>query len=285
MQVSDLFIYPLKSARGIALPSSAIDAFGLPGDRRAMITDADGQCITQRELQDLARIDVRPEAAAFRLLMDGKGEIAVPPLQPDRRMDVVIWKTPVNAAIADDGSNRRLSEWLGREVKLVFFDAAAERIASPEWAGPDTPVTFADGYQILVTTTGSLKALNADLASHAEGEIGMERFRPNIVIDIDEPWPEDRWAAIEIAGIRLDLVKPCARCIMTTQDQVTGSRDVPNPMPAMGRVRMSADRRVPGPLFGWNATPRGTGTIAIGDTVTVIEERPEGWAFKVRNRA
>ena len=53
----------------------------------------------------------------------------------------------------------------------------------------------------------------------------------------------------------------------------------------MGGVRMSADWRVPGPLFGWNATPRGTGTIAIGDTVTVIEERPEGWAFKVRNRA
>ena len=285
MRISDLFIYPLKSARGIAIPSSDIDAFGLPGDRRAMIADPDGHLISQRELQDLARIDVRPEATAFRLLMDGKGEIAVPPPQPGRRMDVDVWKTPINAALADDDSNRRLSEWMGREVKLVFFDAEARRIASPEWAGPDTPVTFADGYQILVTTTGSLKALNADLAAHGEGAVGMDRFRPNIVIDIDEPWPEDRWAAIEINGIRFDLVKPCARCIMTTQDQITGSRDVPSPMPAMGRVRMSADRRVPGPLFGWNATPRGTGRVAIGDAVTVIEERPEGWAFKVRNRA
>jgi hypothetical protein len=113
----------------------------------------------------------------------------------------------------------------------------------------------------------------------------MERFRPNIVIDCDEAWPEDRWAAIEIGGIRLDLVKPCARCIMTTQDQVSGSRDVPNPMPAMGRIRMSADRRVPGPLFGWNAVPRGEGTVSIGDSVTVVEGRPEGWAFKIRNRA
>lgn len=284
MRVSDLFIYPLKSARGIALPSTAIDAYGLPGDRRAMVTDAAGDCITQRELPALAQIDVRPEAGAFRLQMQGKQEIAVPPPHPDRRLDVTVWKTAISAAVADDASNKMLSEWLGRAVKLVFFDGKAKRTASAEWAGEGTPVTFADGYQILVTTTGSLKALNADLDAHAEGDVGMERFRPNIVVDTDEAWAEDRWAAIEIAGIRFDLVKPCARCIMTTQDQLTGSRDVPNPMPAMGRIRMSGDRRVPGPLFGWNVTPRGTGKITIGDEVTIIEARPEGWTFKVRAR-
>jgi uncharacterized protein len=53
-------------------------------------------------------------------------------------------------------------------------------------------------------------------------------------------------------------------------------------MRAMGRVRMSADRRVPGPLFGWNAVPRNEGIVSIGDRVSVIEHRPEGWAFKRR---
>ncbi|EJB03480.1 putative Fe-S protein [Rhizobium leguminosarum bv. trifolii WSM597] len=284
MHISDLFIYPLKSARGIALPSADIDAYGLPGDRRAMITDPHGNFITQRELPDLARIEIRPEPGAFRLLMQGKQDISVPPPRPEIRMDVSVWKSTVSAAVADPESNRQLSEWLGREVQLVFFDGQARRTANAEWAGEGTPVTFTDGYQILVTTTGSLKALNADLAAHGEGSVGMERFRPNIVIDIDEAWPEDRWAAIEIAGIRFDLVKPCSRCIMTTQDQLTGSREVPNPMPSMGRIRMSADRRVPGPLFGWNVTPRGGGRIKIGDTVRVVEERPEGWALKVRAR-
>ncbi|MBY5743980.1 MOSC domain-containing protein [Rhizobium leguminosarum] len=285
MRVSDLFIYPLKSARGIALPAADIDAYGLPGDRRAMITDAQGHFITQRELPDLARIEVRPEASAFRLLMQGKTDISVTPPQPEARMDVIVWKSAVNAAVADPESSRQLSEWLGREVRLVFFDGQARRTANAEWTGEATPVTFTDGYQILVTTTGSLRALNADLAAHGEGSVGMERFRPNIVIDTDEAWPEDRWAAIEIAGIRFDLVKPCSRCIMTTQDQLTGSREGPNPMPAMGRIRMSADRRVPGPLFGWNVTPRGSGRITIGDTVRIIEERPEGWALKRRTAA
>ncbi len=282
MRVSDLFIYPLKSARGIAIPSAAIDAFGLAGDRRAMLVDPSGNFITQRELQALARIDIQPAPSYLRLRMEGKADIIVPPPHPDNRMDIIVWKSAVNASVADEETNKALSAWLDREVRMVFFDRLAKRIANPEWAGEDTPVTFADGYQILVTTTGSLKALNANLAAHGEGAVGMERFRPNIVIDIDEEWPEDRWAAIEMGGIRLDLVKPCSRCIMTTQDQQTGSRDVPNPMPAMGRIRMSADRRVPGPLFGWNAVPRGEGAVKIGDTVTVLEERPEGWALKRR---
>ncbi|KQV11196.1 molybdenum cofactor sulfurase [Rhizobium sp. Root1203] len=284
MRVSDLFIYPLKSGRGIALPSAEIDAFGLPGDRRAMMTDPDGHFITQRELPELARIEVRADASSLRLSMADKETVVSLP-SADRRIDVSIWKTIVSAGLADDDSNRTLSQWLGRDVRIVFFDDDARRTASAEWAGDGTPVAFADGYQILVTTTGSLKALNADLEAHGEGSVGMERFRPNIVIDTEEAWPEDRWAAIEIGGIRFDLVKPCARCIMTTQDQQTGSREVPNPMPAMGRIRMSADRRVPGPLFGWNVTPRAEGRIAVGDPVKVLEERPGGWALKVRHRA
>jgi len=282
MQVTELHLYPFKSARGIALPEAKIEARGFAGDRRMMLVDPSGHFITQRELPDLARLTALPGAAYLRLMLDDGPEIMVAPPHPERRMDVDVWKSIVSAAIADDSVNARLSEWFGRDVKLVFFDADAERSASAEWAGPDSPVSFADGYQILVTTTGSLKALNADMDAHGEGFVGMERFRPNIVVDCDDAWAEDSWAAIEINGLRFDLVKPCARCIMTTQDQQTGSRSVPSPMPAMGRLRMSADRRVPGPLFGWNAVPRGEGQVTVGDTVTVIDTRPEGWAIKRR---
>lgn len=282
MKITELHIYPMKSARGIAIPQAAINTRGLLGDRRVMLVEPSGMFVTQRELPDLARVTALPSAAYLTLRMDDGREMMVAPPHPDRRLDVEIWKSEVSAAVADDSVNSRLSDWFGRDVKLVFFDGGAERNANPEWAGADSPMSFADGYQILVATTGSLEALNADMESHGEGRVGMERFRPNIVIDHDEAWAEDRWAAIEINGLRLDLVKPCPRCIMTTQDQATGSREGANPMPAMGRIRMSADRRVPGPLFGWNAVPRGEGTIALGDEVTVVAERPEGFAIKKR---
>jgi uncharacterized protein YcbX len=281
MKVAELNFYPLKSGRGISLDQAAMTLAGIPGDRKMMVVDPSGQFITQRELPDLAQVEVEPREVGYRFAVEGKGEIlvAVPPT--DRRMDVVVWKSPVSAAIADDGANAILSTWLGREVKLAFFDEKAERIASAEWAGPDTPVTFADGYQVLVTTTGSLAALNADMVKNGEGSVGMDRFRPNIVLDHDGAWDEDNWEGIEISGIRFDFVKPCARCIMTTQDQQTGSREGPCPIPAMGRIRMSGDRRVPGPLFGWNAVPRGEGTIRLGDAVTITGTR-DAWAIKRR---
>ncbi|MFN7012054.1 MAG: MOSC domain-containing protein [Allorhizobium sp.] len=282
MHVSELNIYPLKSARRITVPAARVEASGLSGDRRMMLVDPSGHFITQRELPALARLVALPQATHLHLSLAGGPEMMVAPPHPERRMNVAIWKSIVSAAVADDSVNQRLSDWFGREMKLVFFDGEASRTASADWAGPASPVTFADGYQVLITTTASLAALNADMAAHGEDAVGMERFRPNIVIETEQSWAEDHWAAIEIAGIRFDLVKPCARCIMTTQDQESGSREAANPMPAMGRIRMSADRRVPGPLFGWNAVPRGEGRLALGDAVRVIEKRSEGWAFKTR---
>lgn len=280
MQITQLNIYPVKSARGIALSQSAISAEGLPGDRRAMLVDPSGHFITQRELPAIASLNVVPEASGYRLSIDGKGEILAVP--SSARLEVTVWKSNVDAALATDDVNGTLSQWLGKEMKLAFFDDRSKRLANVEWTGTETPVTFADGYQILVATTASLEALNADMMANGEDSIGMERFRPNIVLETDEAWAEDRWAAIDINGIRFDLVKPCARCIMTTQDQKTGSRDVPSPMKAMGRIRMSADRRIPGVLFGWNLTPRGQGTISLGDVATVVEWRDEAWPVKRR---
>ncbi len=281
MRVAQLNFYPLKSGRGISLTQAQIAPEGIPGDRRMMLAEPNGMFVNQRDMPVLAQLEVYPQDDGFRFAMSGKGEFRVAGTTPDTRADVEVWKTIVNAAVADAQTNATLSSWLGRDVQLVFFDEQAKRTASAEWAGPDTPVTFADGYQVLVTTTGSLAGLNADMEKHGEGSVGMERFRPNIVIDHPEPFDDDQWEAIEISGVRLEFVKPCSRCIMTTQDQVTGSRDVPSPMPAMGRVRMSADRRVPGVLFGWNAVPRSTGLIKVGDEVTVLGRR-EAWPIKHR---
>lgn len=281
MQVSNLSIYPLKSGRGIALPESPVDGFGLAGDRRFMLADPSGHFITQRELPALAQVEAQAAGSVLHLAMGAaRHEAPLPGFAA--RKDVAVWKNIVSAALADDATNAALSSWLGRDAILVYFDGDARRTASREWAGDETPVTFADGFQILITNTASLAALNADMAAHGEEPVGMDRFRPNVVIDGAEAFAEDHWAALEIGGMRFDLVKPCARCIMTTQDQQTGSREGASPMKAMGRIRMSADRRVPGPLFGWNAVPRGEGVLKLGDAVTVLETRPEGWAFKRR---
>lgn len=280
MKIESLHIYPVKSMRGIPLQRSLLTPSGLLGDRRFMITDPSGHFITQRECQALAQIQALPQGG-YMLLRKGDDEIMVVPPQGNR-MDVAIWRSIVNVAAAPDSVNSRLSAWLGRDVKFVFADAESERYCNPEWAGEGAEVGFADGYPVLVTTTASLAVLNQYLQSEGHAPVTMDRFRPNIVIDHDEPWAEDHWTAIEINGVRLDLVKPCDRCIMTTQDQMTGERGGPDPMPALRHLRFSTDKRVPGPVFGWNTVPRGQVELHAGDKVSVIEERDEGWPLKQR---
>ncbi|MCF3641690.1 MOSC domain-containing protein [Rhizobium sp. TRM95111] len=280
MRVSGLNIHPLKSGRAIPVAEADLRVDGFAGDRRFMIVGPDGHFITQRELQALARVEANPIAGGLHLAMDGR-ELAAT-FDPDDRLDVRVWDSRVNAAVADEAVNDVLSDWFGRPVKLVHMDESAERAVGADWAGIAAPVGFADGFPILVTTTGSLADLNRTLVDKGQEPVGMERFRTNVLIGHDDAWDEDFWEAIEIGGVRIDLVKPCARCIMTTQDQATGERIGGNPIQGLAEKRMSADRRVPGVLFGWNAVPRGEGRLRIGDAVTVVKRRDERWPMKVR---
>ncbi|MEW9615885.1 MOSC domain-containing protein [Shinella sp. S4-D37] len=280
MKVEGLNIHPLKSGRAIPVESAAVRLDGLAGDRRFMVVEPDGRFITQRELQALARVEATAVGDSLHLEMEGRQLLAS--FDPEDRLDVTIWDSPVNAAVADEAVNDVLSDWLARPVRLVHMDAAAARLEGEEWAGSPAPVAFADGFPILVTTTGSLADLNRTLVATGQEPVGMDRFRTNILVSCEEPWAEDFWQTIEVGGIAFDFVKPCARCIMTTQDQMTGERIGGNPIQGLAEKRMSADRRVPGMLFGWNAVPRGEGEIRLGDEVRVTTTRSERWPMKVR---
>ena len=280
MKIEGLNIHPLKSGRAIPVDSATVRLDGLAGDRRFMIVEPDGRFITQRELQALARVEATAVGESLHLEMEGRQLFAS--FEPEDRLDVTVWDSPVNAAVADEAVNDVLSDWLERPVKLVHMDALAHRAEGEDWAGEPAPVGFADGFPILVTTTGSLADLNRTLAAKGQEPVGMDRFRTNILVSCDDPWEEDFWEAIEINGIVFDFVKPCARCIMTTQDQMTGERIGGNPIQGLAEKRMSADRRVPGVLFGWNAVPRGEGEIRLGDKVRVMKTRTERWPMKIR---
>lgn len=283
MKVIGLNIHPLKSGRAIAREAVAVNLDGFEGDRRFMLVEPDGRFITQREMQALAQVEASHIDGGVHLKRGGD-EISVR-FDPDRRLNVQVWSSEVDAAVADDAVNDTLSAWFGRPVKLAHMDASAERFVGAEWAGTAAPVGFADGFPVLITTTGSLADLNRTLVGKGQEPVGMDRFRTNILVDCDDAWDEDSWESVEIGGIRFDLVKPCARCIMTTQDQITGERVGGNPIQGLAEKRMSADRRVAGVLFGWNAVPRNEGTLKLGDEVRIIGRRGERWPMKVRASA
>lgn len=275
MRVSSLHIHPVKGMRAVDLPAAHIGARGLDGDRRWLATDEEGVFLTQRTCQPLATIDAETVEGGLRLSL-GESSITVAPPSGGRRT-VTIWKDAVEAADAGEEAAGWLSEALSRPARLFYMDDAAERRTSGRW-GPKRQVSFADAYPILVTTTGSLDALNAAIAANGGEAVLMKRFRPNIVIDGADPWAEDFWKTIRIGGIELDLVKPCDRCLVTTLDQATGEKQGREPLKTLHKIRRSAHPDLPDvALFGWNASPRGEGEIKVGDAVEIVETRPEGW--------
>ena len=56
--LASVHIYPLKGCRAVDLDEAVVEPWGLAGDRRWLLVDADGQFVTQREHPALARLVV-----------------------------------------------------------------------------------------------------------------------------------------------------------------------------------------------------------------------------------
>lgn len=265
MIVSALYIYPVKSCAGTPLDAAQVQARGFANDRRWLVVDAEWNFLTQREIARMALIHPTVDEHCLRLSAPHVPGFELPVDQPGRRVEVSIWKdSGVGAVDQGEAAAGWLSDFLGRDVRLVRFADDYVRQVDQKYAPRESDqVGFADGYPFLVISEESL----ADLNSRLDEPLPMNRFRPNIVVNgAGVSFPEDGWKTIRAGEITLDLVKPCARCAITTTDQATGRRGK-EPLRTLAMYRQGAKGA---PLFGQNAIHRGAGTLRVGDTVEVL---------------
>jgi len=62
MQLSGLYLHPIKSTAPLAVETALVEPRGLRDDRRWMVVDADGRFITGRELPRLTLVRALPDA-------------------------------------------------------------------------------------------------------------------------------------------------------------------------------------------------------------------------------
>ena len=270
--VSALRRYPVKSCRGEDLVTATVEPWGLAGDRRWMIVDQNGAFVTAREIPAMLLIEPELTSDGIRLAAAGMPELAVAaptaPLVPIR-----VWRSRLDAADAGEAAAAWLSSALGRALRLVHLDDPSRRRTNPAFSAPEDRVSFADGYPLLLTTTGSLDALDAWIAEGPrahEGPIPMVRFRPNVVVQGSAAWEEDGWRRIRIGDAVFRAVKGCDRCVITTTDADTAARGK-EPIATLAR-----HRRFDGAVwFGMNLVPDTPGAvIAVGDDVEILEAEP-----------
>jgi MOSC domain-containing protein len=270
-RLSSLHIYPVKSLRGPAPVHATVEPWGLSGDRRWMLVDGAGRFVSQRSRPRLALVtaEALPDGGV-RLAAPGRPDLTVPVPEPAAGVPVTVWRDTVEAVPAGGGAADWFGAFLNGDFRLVHLDdPSRRRPIDPRYALPGETVTFADGFPLLLTTTGSLDALNGLIArgEHAaEGPLPMERFRPNVVVEGTDPWAEDGWRRIRIGEVGFRVAKPCARCLITTTDQLSAERGR-EPLHTLARHR----RRELGVIFGQNLVPESTGTLSLGDPLSVAE--------------
>jgi uncharacterized protein len=261
--VSSLHVYPIKSCRGLDLKAVRFDFLGPLYDRRFMLVDEAGMFLTQREEPRMALIEAKLGPTALQVSARDMPLLKVPMTQRDaKRIQIRIFRHAGPAEDVGDGAADWFGTVLERRCRLVRFPEDAVREVSKESTARDARVGFADGYPALLLSEASLEDLN----SRMKQRLPMNRFRPNIVVRDCEPFAEDRWKRIRIADLVLDVVKPCARCAITTVDQLTGQSGK-EPLATLAEFRQQ-DGKV---LFGQNCVHHGPGSIRAGDEVEVLE--------------
>ena len=263
ISVSALTYYPIKACRGFEVDSSHVTRMGLEHDRRMMVVTPEGGFLTQREHPRLALVTPAMDSGAVILSAPNFDSLRVYIHTRGTPISVGIWRSKdVQAVDQGEEAAQWFSDWLGASVRLVHIaDGFIRRINEKYAVNPDDHTGFADGYPILLASEESLADLNARL----ETPVPMNRFRPNLVVRGCEPFAEDAWKRIRIGGVEMVVVKPCARCVVTTIDKETLAQNK-EPLKTLNTFRKQAG----GVMFGQNVIPMGAGRFEVGMSVEIL---------------
>ncbi|KAL3616643.1 hypothetical protein CASFOL_039037 [Castilleja foliolosa] len=253
--VKSIFVYPVKSCRGVSVSQAGISSTGLRWDRLWMVVNAEsGRMFTQRVAPKLALVQSelplgafspswKPNKASFLVMRAPSMNVLKVPLVEPRAISngVSIWDWIGSAFDEGEEAATWFSNYLGKPSRLVrfneghmiiFVDTASETRPVPSAHGVGHTTRFNDVYPFHLISQKSLDALNELL----QEPIHVDRFRPNFLIDGCEPFSEDLWDEIEINGLNFRVGELCYRCKIPTINQETavgGSE----PKEALGKFR------------------------------------------------
>lgn len=265
--VSQLYIYPVKSLGGIAVPSVTITDRGFEYDRRWMLIDEQNNFLTQREFPEMALLQVEIMKDGLKVFHKQRkdGFIIIPFVsQKNMRVETNIWGAPCKPLLVTDDADKWFSKTLHTNCRLVYMDDETQVLIDEKYNINGSLTSFSDGYPILMTSEASMNDLN----SRMDEQLSISRFRPNIVIAGSAAYEENNMLEFMINGINFYGVKPSARCVVTTIDQHTGIKGK-EPLKTLATYR-SINNKI---YFGENVIAASTGAISKGDSVTILKTK------------
>ncbi len=273
VQITGLFIYPVKSCHGIALTEVEIGPLGFLHDREFLVVDEADHFITQRSAGELALIRASLEGERMKLTAPGAGDLSVAlahpidqfPSKPPRA--VTIFNDQVLADDVGDEAAAWFSGVLRQPCRLVRVGPAysrkvpPERIAEIYRTAMPPEVSFTDAFPTLLVSEESL----ADLNRRLPDAVPMNRFRPNIVVRGCAPYAENSWDFVRAGGVVFGCATTCLRCVVTSVDQETGIRTGAEPLRTLATYRRAPNGN--GVIFGQYLVHAGSGKLRVGESL------------------
>ena len=264
--LSQIHVYPVKSTAALTQSHAWVEKQGLAFDRRFMVASDEGAMITARKYPQMVKITATLTMTGLVLQYPNKTDLVLQ--YADFAMvdaSATVWNDNFNAYTTTMIANQWFSDIIGHSVQLLFCGQQSNRVRSK--IGHN--VSFADGYPLLVISEASLAALNERSRDHHT----MAQFRTNLVVSNTDAFAEDGWKRIRIGEVEFEIVKPCARCILTTVDPLTGEFNaLKEPLKTMATFRADATGDV---FFGQNLVALNEGMIRAGDVIEVLEKQPK----------
>lgn len=287
MKVTRLRTYPVKSLAGTDLESALVEPWGLEGDRRWALVDETGEKVTAREVHGLLRLraeavdeeTIRIHADEESILVDTP--LGLPPIPVSHSRQGF-------APPADEDVSAWISDRVGHRVRLVWQeDPRMRRMSGAHGGREGDTLSLADAGPLLLTSQASLARLEEWMRAEAgdpdpdgldpddisgsaaagtgAGGLSMTRFRPNVVIDGEEPFAEDDWPMVRVGDVDFRTAEPCDRCVMVTIDPETLATGK-EPMRTLARHRRWDGKT----WFGTRLVPLGGGELRVGDEVVPL---------------
>ncbi len=287
--VAGIWMFPVKSMRGVRLEQGEFTERGLVGDRAYAIIDA-----------DTGKVASAKSVRLFPDLFGCRAEFVEPPRLDDELPQVRI-TLPDGTSVTSDSNDvdRVLSAFFRRDVTLARAapddftidqyhpdvedaDPAGHRDTVVEQklgsaffaeAGLASPVpvgSFFDLFPVSVLTTSTLDQLTK---LQPDSSFDARRFRMNVIVDTKEAgFVENNWIGRELAiggAIRLNVALPDPRCVMTTLAQEELPRDTEILRTLVRHNRIQVGDAGLFPCVGVYAVVQASGTLRIGDSVSL----------------
>ncbi|CAI0546907.1 unnamed protein product [Linum tenue] len=258
-KVSSIFIYPIKSCRGISVPEAPLTPTGFRWDRNWVVVNYKGRAYTQRVEPKLALVEIELPKEAFLdgfeptknshmiIKAPGMPVLSIPLTKPqDVAEGVSVWEWSGSALDEGGEAAKWFSDYIGKPSRLIRFDAGlCFRILATKcsldytsrcclcmhFAGAGSQIRPVDpeygrGHNIMFSDLfpymlASQESLDA-LNKLLNEPVPINRFRPNILVHGCEPFSEDLWSEIKINKSTFGGVRLCSRCKVPTINQDTG---------------------------------------------------------------